>query len=233
MPDPDWKRRIEGENWSTGDTYNAAFGQGYVTVTPLQLISAVAAIANGGTLYQPTIINSFLDAEGNVIEGFTPHVARTLRLPQAGQPAVLLCDRGHDPSGQQQSGWHLEPDSEFYDANACQPQTYQASLIHDGVEIPYTVNVPRNYVFNGSVCNRNRFDPDYQPPFVDLENFRIVEEGMRMAVTEGTAKNTTLTYRRWRARPACRILRRCRPAAGPVCARQLAVRTPGSWLRAI
>ncbi len=194
MPDPDWKRRIEGENWSTGDTYNAAFGQGYVTVTPLQLISAVAAIANGGTLYQPTIINSFLDAEGNVIEGFTPHVARTLRLPQAGQPAVLLLIEDMILQGSNSLVCTCEPDSEFYDANACQPQTYQASLIHDGVEIPYTVNVPRNYVFNGSVCNRNRFDPDYQPPFVDLENFRIVEEGMRMAVTEGTAKNINLTY---------------------------------------
>jgi len=34
MPDPQWKRRTYGQSWSTGDTYNAAFGQGYLTVTP-------------------------------------------------------------------------------------------------------------------------------------------------------------------------------------------------------
>ena len=49
MAEQDWKRRNYGESWSTGDTYNAAFGQGYVTVTPLQLVNAIAAMANGGT----------------------------------------------------------------------------------------------------------------------------------------------------------------------------------------
>src|SRR5690606_29400212 len=44
MPDRNWKRINYGENWSTGDTYNAAFGQGYITVTPLQMISSVQAI---------------------------------------------------------------------------------------------------------------------------------------------------------------------------------------------
>jgi penicillin-binding protein 2 len=53
MPDPDWKRRTYGENWSTGDTYNAAFGQGYVTVTPLQLLFATAAIVNNGFSINP------------------------------------------------------------------------------------------------------------------------------------------------------------------------------------
>ena len=59
MPDRDWKRLNEGESWSTGDTYNAAFGQGYVNVTPLQLINSVAATVNGGVLYQPTIVREF------------------------------------------------------------------------------------------------------------------------------------------------------------------------------
>lgn len=49
MPDPTWKRVLYGENWSTGDTYNAALGQGYVNVTPLQLASMAATVANGGT----------------------------------------------------------------------------------------------------------------------------------------------------------------------------------------
>ena len=80
MPDRTWKRVLYGENWSTGDTYNAALGQGYVNVTPLQLVSMAATVANGGTLYQPTIIDSFLDPEGKVVQPFTPHVLRNVNI---------------------------------------------------------------------------------------------------------------------------------------------------------
>jgi penicillin-binding protein 2 len=76
MPDPDWKRRNYGESWSTGDTYNASFGQGYVTVTPLQLLYATAAIANGGVLYQPTVFGGWVDPDGNVLQSSAPRVLR-------------------------------------------------------------------------------------------------------------------------------------------------------------
>ena len=194
MPDRDWKRRIYGENWSTGDTYNAAFGQGYVTVTPIQLLSAVSAIANGGTLYQPTVIHDFLDAEGNVVEGFTPHVARTVRLPQGGDPAVLLLQEDMIVQGRNSLVCTCESDSDFYNPDACHPQDYQATIQVDGASVPYTVNVPRNYVFNGSVCDRNQFNPDYQPAFSSLDDLRLVEQGMRMVVTEGTGSNAALAY---------------------------------------
>ena len=89
MPDRTWKRRVWGESWSTGDTYNAAFGQGFVVVTPLQLLASTVALANGGTLYQPTIIRDWLDAEGNIIAPFRPRVQRTIVLPTDGSPAIL------------------------------------------------------------------------------------------------------------------------------------------------
>lgn len=38
IPEPDWKRINTGENWSTGDTYIASVGQGYVLATPLQIL---------------------------------------------------------------------------------------------------------------------------------------------------------------------------------------------------
>jgi penicillin-binding protein 2 len=194
MPDRDWKRRVYGENWSTGDTYNSAFGQGYVTVTPLQLVSAVAAIANGGTVYQPTVIHSFLDGEGNVVEGFTPHVNRTLLKPAPDESAVLFLLEDMIVQGQQSLACTCEPDSEFYNAALCDPDGYTNTLDWNGETIPYTVNVPRNYVFNGSVCDRNRFDPDYLPPFASPENIEIVQEGMLLTVTEGTGKNAALPY---------------------------------------
>jgi len=74
IPDPTWKRIYQGENWSTGDTYLASVGQGYVLATPLQVLMSVATIANDGRLMQPTIIHDILDGEGNVIQPFTPRL---------------------------------------------------------------------------------------------------------------------------------------------------------------
>ncbi len=68
IPSPDWKRINTGENWSTGDTYIASVGQGYVLVTPLQVLMSGAAIANNGKLMQPTIIRDVTDGEGNQVE---------------------------------------------------------------------------------------------------------------------------------------------------------------------
>jgi penicillin-binding protein 2 len=72
IPSPAWKRRTYGENWSTGDTYNSAFGQGYVLVTPLQMLNITNTIANNGVDARPTLIREIRDADGNVVQGLTP-----------------------------------------------------------------------------------------------------------------------------------------------------------------
>lgn len=72
IPDPKWKRIAHGENWSTGDTYIASVGQGFVTATPLQVLMSASTIANDGKLMQPTTISKITDAEGNVIVPFDP-----------------------------------------------------------------------------------------------------------------------------------------------------------------
>jgi penicillin-binding protein 2 len=78
VPDETWKRLTYGETWVTGDTYNAAIGQGFILTTPLQILNATAAIANGGSLYRPTVVREIRDAEGNLVTPFTAHLVRKL-----------------------------------------------------------------------------------------------------------------------------------------------------------
>ncbi|NLV75031.1 MAG: penicillin-binding protein 2 [Chloroflexi bacterium] len=78
VPDPRWKIQNYSESWALGDTYNAAIGQGFVLVTPLQLVNAISAIANGGTLYKPQIVEEITDADGNVVRPFKAEVIREI-----------------------------------------------------------------------------------------------------------------------------------------------------------
>lgn len=67
LPSADYKRTLTKEPWYIGDECNTVIGQGYVTVTPLQMTTAVSAIVNGGELLKPTILNKVVDQDGNVV----------------------------------------------------------------------------------------------------------------------------------------------------------------------
>jgi penicillin-binding protein 2 len=72
MPDPAWKLATFDEEWTIGNTYHEAIGQGYVAVTPLQLLNAYASVANGGTVYTPHLLKDVRDAQGSVIATYKP-----------------------------------------------------------------------------------------------------------------------------------------------------------------
>jgi penicillin-binding protein 2 len=74
IPTADWKKQKTGTSWYPGDTYNISIGQGYMKATPLQLAMATSAIANGGKLLQPQIVDSILDKNNKVIKKFEPEV---------------------------------------------------------------------------------------------------------------------------------------------------------------
>ncbi len=88
VPSADWKRHTYRESWSTGDTYNLSIGQGFLEVTPLQLLNAVNVLANDGTLYRPQIVHHVTDADGETLEPFEPDVLR--EVPVNGEYLALI-----------------------------------------------------------------------------------------------------------------------------------------------
>lgn len=74
VPTSRWKRITLSENWSIGDTYIAAMGQGFVLSTPLQVLVSASIVANDGVYMQPTLVHEIQDADGNVIETFEPEI---------------------------------------------------------------------------------------------------------------------------------------------------------------
>ncbi len=58
LPDPVWKRNYKGEVWYPGDSVNMGIGQGDLLVTPLQMATVAATIANRGRLVRPRLLLS-------------------------------------------------------------------------------------------------------------------------------------------------------------------------------
>jgi len=77
VPTADWKKERTGQFWYPGDTYNVSIGQGDLAVTPLQLALATAAVANGGTLYEPHVVQKIVDEENNTVKEIAPKVVRS------------------------------------------------------------------------------------------------------------------------------------------------------------
>ena len=83
VPTAQWKADFnknspEYAEWLPGDTVNLSIGQGDLLVSPLQLVTAYAAIANGGTLYRPHAVEEVLGADGRVIRRIEPRVIRQI-----------------------------------------------------------------------------------------------------------------------------------------------------------
>jgi penicillin-binding protein 2 len=67
LPSREWKQRVMGEQWYDGETVSVAIGQGFVTVTPIQLANYVNVIANGGLWVRPTLIRRITAPDGRVL----------------------------------------------------------------------------------------------------------------------------------------------------------------------
>lgn len=64
LPSKAWKEEVKNELWYIGDTYHLAIGQGDILVTPLQVASYTATIANGGTVWKPHVAQTIVSQDG-------------------------------------------------------------------------------------------------------------------------------------------------------------------------
>jgi len=77
IPSKEWKKeRFSSPDnlWMPGDTYNLSIGQGYLSVTPLEVVSAFASLINGGKLLSPQVVKQIIDKDKNIIKEFHTEV---------------------------------------------------------------------------------------------------------------------------------------------------------------
>ncbi|MFH0823489.1 MAG: penicillin-binding protein 2 [Pseudomonadota bacterium] len=80
VPNSAWKRRTYGEPWKDGESVTFAIGQGYFVCTPIQLAMMTAAIANGGRLLKPTIVQGIRNPDGSALYSHEPATLWTVPL---------------------------------------------------------------------------------------------------------------------------------------------------------
>ncbi len=94
VPDADWLRKKGIGGWTDGDTINLAIGQGYLTVTPIQMAMLTATIANGGYLYRPRLVQAYRSPEE---ESYIDNPARRVGKMNWSEPALSVVRGGmHD-----------------------------------------------------------------------------------------------------------------------------------------
>jgi len=169
IPSPQWKRINKGENWSTGDTYIASVGQGYVLGTPLQVLMSGATIANRGKLMQPTVVREVQDDEGRVV-------------PVWFNPVDFALYEGRqieDLDGQLRTVW-VNPAEPGEVLSAPPDGSYQIS--------PFTPNmkwdITETPLINEWDCQQGYCDKTGNVKIVQPATVEAVRTGTRLAVTE-------------------------------------------------
>jgi penicillin-binding protein 2 len=79
VPSREWAQQYWGRSWLAIDTAYLSIGQGAINISPLQAALYAGAIANGGTVYKPTLVRQVCDSSGRVRKNTVPQAAR--RLP--------------------------------------------------------------------------------------------------------------------------------------------------------
>ncbi|WP_257456209.1 penicillin-binding protein 2 [Archangium lipolyticum] len=101
MPSSEYHNKLSPGGYTKGMALNSAIGQGDDNVTPLQLAMVYAAIANGGSLLKPQLVERIEGLDGEVVKSFEPQVVNRVQIPEAHRKAVMegLIATVNEPGG--------------------------------------------------------------------------------------------------------------------------------------
>ncbi|AGB41891.1 penicillin-binding protein 2 [Halobacteroides halobius DSM 5150] len=87
VPGPAWRKKYfekrENQIWYPGYTINLSIGQGNLRVSPIQLVNLVSAVANGGKLYQPLVVDKIVDSQGKVVKDIKPKLLNEIPVSKS------------------------------------------------------------------------------------------------------------------------------------------------------
>ncbi len=95
VPDREWKReRFAGREayeqvWYPSDTEQVSIGQGFITVTPIQMAVGYSAVANRGSVYRPTLVREVHSPEGDVVSRHEPDLMFKMNVAESTWDAVI------------------------------------------------------------------------------------------------------------------------------------------------
>lgn len=73
-PTKKWKLKARKSKWQDGETLSVAIGQGFNLASPLQICVMTAALANGGKVYKPKLVEQVVDLDGTIVESLQPEL---------------------------------------------------------------------------------------------------------------------------------------------------------------
>jgi penicillin-binding protein 2 len=101
-------RAFPNFSWYTGDNVEMAFGQGSTAITPIELLTAYATLANGGTRYAPQVAAGIVTASDHVVTRYAPRAVDHVSLPPSVRGPIVAGLTGviNNPSGTGYSAFH-------------------------------------------------------------------------------------------------------------------------------
>ncbi|WP_425058258.1 Peptidoglycan D,D-transpeptidase MrdA [Sporomusa carbonis] len=83
-----YKENVYGEEWYLSETFDAAIGQGFQLVTPLQMASLISQVANGGHRYRPYLVSKIVSPDGETVKTFGPEELGTIKISDKNLDAI-------------------------------------------------------------------------------------------------------------------------------------------------
>lgn len=197
IPDPTWKRINQGENWSTGDTYIASVGQGFMISTPMQVLVSAATVANNGKLMRPTIVREVVDGNGEVVPIVMDEYGNLLDsyVDTEGQIIVRVYDAANRPinfvvlnsEGELFDYYYTSDGSiegQVYNQNGVPIRPTLISPFVPDMKWDSTVDHMIEKYSNPSGIGSCKLTGEYST--IDPAVFTALQQGMRLAATDGT-----------------------------------------------